>query len=343
VVPIQADAPSAGQVFVQWIGNVGGVADVQAPSTTLTMPGHDVTLTALYASNTVLLASNAVWKYHDQGVDLGVAWRAPAYNDSAWASGAAQLGYGDNDEVTLVSFGGINNDKHPTTYFRKSFVVTGNASLGDLSLGLLRDDGAVVYLNGQEVVRDNMAGGAINYGTLASTTVGGAAEDTFYTFVVSPSAMVPGTNVMAVEIHQKTLDSTDLSFAARLEGILSVDPALLDGDADGMPDGWEVEHLGSTEAGLPEIDSDGDGVLNVQEAIAGTLPNDDTSFFRIEQITPIGLSWTAVPGRTYSVDWTEDLQQPFTQIVSGLTVGSYPIHPSPSPSGNYYRLRVELE
>jgi hypothetical protein len=343
VVPIESDSASGDRVFVQWIGNVAGVADARAPATTLTMPGQDVVITSLYGSNTVLLATNAMWRYHDQGQDLGIVWRNLDYDDSAWSTGAAQLGYGDNDETTVVDYGGISTNKHPTTYFRTSFVVNSNCPWGDLSLDLLRDDGAVVYINGQEVLRDNMPSGTIDYLTRAASTVGGAAEDTFYHFVLSSSALVSGANVMAVEIHQAALNSSDLSFAARLEGILSVDPALLDGDVDGMPDGWEVDHFGSTEAGLPGVDSDGDGVLNVSEAVAGTVPTDATSFLRIEQINSAGLFWTAVPGRVYAVEWTDDLRQPFVEIASGLAVGSYPLNPPPSATTNFYRLRVELE
>jgi hypothetical protein len=148
---------------------------------------------------------------------------------------------------------------------------------------------------------------------------------------------------VAVEVHQKALNSSDLSFALRLEGSLSVDPALQDGDVDGMPDGWEIEHFGSTEAGVPGVDTDGDGMLNLDESIAGTLPTDETSFFRIEQISDTTLAWTAVPGRTYSVDWTDDLMQPFVEIASGLTGGSYTVNPQPNAAFNYYAIRVELE
>jgi|GEM_PF-2323220 len=342
-VPIQADPASTNEVFVQWIGNLARVANPQSPATTLTMPGQDVTVTALYASNAVFIATNATWKYHDQGQDLGTAWRDPGYDDSAWASGEAQLGYGDNDEATVIRYGGNSTNKYPTTYFRRSFVVNGGAVLGSLSLGLLVDDGAVVYLNGQAVLTNNMLAGLIDYQTLAATTVGGAAEDTFFPFVLSPSGLVTGTNVMAVEVHQRTLDSSDLSFAARVEGILTVALELVDGDADGMPDGWEVDNFGSTEAGLPAVDSDSDGVSNIDEFLAGTQPTNAASFFRIEQVNVTGLSWTAVPGRIYSVERTGDLRQPFNQIASGLTVGSYEFNAETNGSAYYYRIRVARE
>jgi hypothetical protein len=343
IVPIQADTASPGRVFVQWIGNVAGIANVQASNTTLIMPDRAVTVTALYSSNSVLIAENAAWKYHAQGQNLGSAWRASSYNDSAWPSGPAQLGYGENDEATLVSYGGNTTNRYPTTYFRRTFLMNASTSLGNLSLGLLRDDGAVVYLNGQEVLRDNLPAGTIDYQTLAAATVGGAAENTFFPFVLSPSALVTGTNVMAVEVHQAALNSSDLSFAARLEGFLTVSSALLDGDADGMPDGWEMDYFGSTEAGSPGVDSDGDGFLNRDEFVAGTQPTNAASFFRIGQVNSTGLFWTPVPGRIYSVEGTSDLRQPFSQIASGLTVGSYSFNAPTNGVANYYRIRVTQE
>jgi hypothetical protein len=128
-----------------------------------------------------------------------------------------------------------------------------------------------------------------------------------------------------------------------LEGFLTVSPALLDGDADGMLDGWETENFGSTEAGLPGVDSDGDGVLNLDESIAGTQPTNAASFFRIEQVSATGLSWAAVPGRNYSVEQTGDLLQPFSQIATGLTVGSYSFNAPTNGAANFYRIRVIRE
>src|SRR5205823_3627916 len=82
------------------------------------------------------------------------------FGDGSWASGPARLGFGGDGEVTMVSYGPDPNNKYVTTYFRKSFYVTNSAALTTLTLNLLRDDGAVVYLNGVEVRRDNMPAGA---------------------------------------------------------------------------------------------------------------------------------------------------------------------------------------
>src|SRR6185503_15698455 len=83
-----------------------------------------VQVTVTGVGSRVLMASNSFWRFLDDGSDQGTAWRDPAFNDSAWSSGRAQLGFGDGDEATVVSFGPNPNDKYITTYFRQAFVVT---------------------------------------------------------------------------------------------------------------------------------------------------------------------------------------------------------------------------
>ncbi|MBK5295544.1 MAG: hypothetical protein JJE40_00215, partial [Vicinamibacteria bacterium] len=131
------------------------------------------------AQSSVLVATTATWKYLDNGSNQGTAWRAPAFADSAWASGPAQLGYGDGDEATVVSFGPSSTAKYTTTYFRHAFSVASPASYQSLTLRVMRDDGVVVYLNGNEVFRSNLPTGTVTSTTLASTAVSGADESAF--------------------------------------------------------------------------------------------------------------------------------------------------------------------
>ena len=91
----------------------------------------------------------------------------------------AELGYGDFDEVTLIDFGTNALNKGVTTSFRNTSVFPNGSGIKFLELALLRDDCAVVYVNGTEVWRDNMPAGSINDLTLASSFVDGAAEDVF--------------------------------------------------------------------------------------------------------------------------------------------------------------------
>jgi hypothetical protein len=163
----------------------------------------------------VFISTGSTWKYLDNGSNQGTAWRSRSFSDSAWKSGSAQLGYGDGDEATVVSYGSNASNKYVTTYFRKSFSVADRSQVTSLKLGLLRDDGAVVYLNGTEVFRSNMDSGTVAYNTYASEAI----EDTsFYSASISPSLLVNGTNVIAVEVHQADPDSSDVSFEFQLTG-----------------------------------------------------------------------------------------------------------------------------
>lgn len=163
----------------------------------------------------VLVPRGSVWRYLDTAVDLGTAWRAPAYDDSLWPSGLTQLGFGDGDENGLVN-GGPTNQRTPTIYFRRAFNVVDPSAFTLAHTELLRDDGAVVYLNGTEIARHNMPSGAITFATLASQAVTGPDEGTYFPVAFPPGLLLAGTNVVAVEVHQASATSSDLSFDLEL-------------------------------------------------------------------------------------------------------------------------------
>lgn len=182
----------------------------------------NITVTNTVATVT-LIPTGSVWKYLDNGSDQGTAWRALAFDDRGWARGPAELGYGDTPdgrpEATVVGFGPDSNNKYITTYFRRFFNVDDPASFQSLTVRLMRDDGAVVYLNGTELFRDNMPGGTIEYTNLALNVVSTTDEFAFFTFPGNPSLLVPGINVLAVEIHQNIASSSDVSFDLELTGL----------------------------------------------------------------------------------------------------------------------------
>jgi len=153
------------------------------------------------------------WQYLDDGSDQGTAWQAENFNDNNWNSGLDELGYGDGDENTVVNSGPEN--AHPiTTYFRHTFTVTDVNSLQDLQLLVLQDDGVVVYINGVEVYRNNMPAGAIAYDTLANDDL----ENTVTSVILPASSVHNGANSIAVEMHQVSGTSSDISFALALLG-----------------------------------------------------------------------------------------------------------------------------
>lgn len=181
----------------------------------------------------VVLATGSVWKYRDNGIDPGGGWTAAAYNDNAWLSGPAQLGYGDNDEATQVEdnptpgYNPADTNRFITTWFRRSFTVPAAAAVNGLTMRFLRDDGIVVHLNGFEVWRDNMGTGAVTAATPATTSISAPAESQFTAVTLPASALtrlVDGTNLLAVEIHQQAADSSDISFDLELTASLTPQP-----------------------------------------------------------------------------------------------------------------------
>lgn len=171
-----------------------------------------------------LIPTGDTWKYLDDGSDQGTAWQALGFDDSTWSAGPAQLGYGDGDEATVVSYGPDPDNKYITTYFRRTFDVVDASSIGALALHLLRDDGVVVYLNGTEIFRSNMPPGPIDYMTAADSAIGGYAEDTFHVWGVDPDLLTTGDNVLAVEIHQVSGTSSDISLNLKLVGTVLAPP-----------------------------------------------------------------------------------------------------------------------
>ena len=91
-----------------------------------------------------LVARDAEWRYMDDGSNQGALWRSPIFDDSSWSSGAAQLGYGDGDEETVVNCGptspACNEGNFATTYFRHTFEIDDVSLLTEPEITLLRDD-----------------------------------------------------------------------------------------------------------------------------------------------------------------------------------------------------------
>ncbi|HEY6162309.1 MAG TPA: Ig-like domain-containing protein [Bacteroidia bacterium] len=165
------------------------------------------------------ISAGSTWRYLDNGSNQGTAWRSMSFDDASWKTGNAQLGYGDGDETTVMGYGPSSSNKYITTYFRKKFNVSNTTGITGLELDLLRDDGAVVYLNGTEIFRSNMPTGTISYNTLSNTNVNGSAESAFAVANLGAGALITGDNIISVEIHQQSVQSSDISFDLRLKTV----------------------------------------------------------------------------------------------------------------------------
>jgi trimeric autotransporter adhesin len=167
---------------------------------------------------TDLVVVGAVWSYLDTGVAPAANWNTVGFDDSGWLSGAAELGSAEGDEATVMNRVAFSHRVH---YLRRGFVVANPSAYEGLELALLVDDGAAVYLNGVELVRQNLPAGPLTNTTNAITNVWQRNLETAYTtYSVPASGLVAGVNVLAVSVHN-AINTTvsDVSFNLSLEGI----------------------------------------------------------------------------------------------------------------------------
>jgi len=152
-----------------------------------------------------LLPAGSEWKYEDGEADLGVAWRAPDFHDSAWSGGSAPLGYGMERLATVV-----RQSTRPTLYLRRSFEVPDPAKVQDLLLEVWYDDAVAIFLNGHRIASEHLPD-AFTASTLAMEPVvhHGLNQSTI---PVDPGLLRTGRNVLAVEVHQAQPAGVDLRF-----------------------------------------------------------------------------------------------------------------------------------
>ena len=269
-----------------------------------------------------LVDQRRVWNYLDDGTNQGTEWRDPNFEDRVWSAGPAPLGYGNDNEATLISFGSDPDNKRETTYFRTTFEVADESLVKGLLLRYLMDDGMAVYLNGIEVFRKNLAADA-PHDAFATATVSDFNELYYEPVSLDPSALVTGKNTLAVEVHQASLTSSDLAFDLELSATVSSviqrgrivvleSEAPADSDNDGMLDSYE-RTFGLT-VGIDDsaLDPDRDGHTNLQESWAYTDPFDPNSRLRVTAISisegTVDLDFTSVAGITYRLENSTNLE-----------------------------------
>lgn len=161
----------------------------------------------------VVVPLGSEWAYLDNGSDPGPDWIEENFDDSTWKYGPAEFGYGDDDEATEID---NSSTSYPTYYFRHEFEPDEVFDDSEATIRLRRDDGAIVYLNGVEVMRSNMADGLVSHSDFADGVVGD--EDEYVTMVIAPSLLIDGDdNILAVEVHQANGTSSDVSFDLELK------------------------------------------------------------------------------------------------------------------------------
>lgn len=154
-----------------------------------------------------LLHTNVEWKYLEATSEPAAGWQLPSFDDSAWKVGRGGIGYGDDDDSTVVPV-------VKAIYLRTTFDVVHKDSIFQLLLDIDYDDAFVAYLNGKEVARSSNIDGEFPF---FDAILGGVHEAVLYNggqperHILDTLDLLQGKNLLAVQVVNEGLGSTDLS------------------------------------------------------------------------------------------------------------------------------------
>ncbi len=184
-----------------------------------------------------LVSLTNTWRYSTNDLD-GTPWPTPGFADAAWPVGQgllwadARSGAPNPDLQPIGSQLPVNPATglpFPTYYFRTWFDFTGDRPDVRLLFTNYIDDGAVFYLNGSEIYRNNLpaAPETIRHATLATgfNCDGDATCPIIFSLAGEGlTNLLTGRNLLAVEVHNYSADSPDLTLGSSLT--LLVPPTL---------------------------------------------------------------------------------------------------------------------
>ena len=150
--------------------------------------------TAVYNSDT--------WQYFIGNSEPPSNWMTVGFNDANWQSGKGGIGYGDEDDETIIE---------PTyaLYLRHSFTIVDVAAIERLILQADYDDAFVAYLNGVEIARANILGNPPKFNTEtfndheATLYQNNTLESTFLSKEEIANLLRPNENVLAISVHNR--------------------------------------------------------------------------------------------------------------------------------------------
>ncbi len=197
--------------------------------------------------------------------ELPADWTSVDFDDSAWLSGIGGVGYGDDDDNTIIATSTVS------VYVRYSFSITDVSAIETLLLDMDFDDSFVAYLNGTEIARVNL--GAPGSTTFYDQFSDGLHEANLYNgeqpsrFTIDSTVLkelITGENSLCIEVHNDNINSSDLSSNAFLHaGINNANSYF-----NAVPF-WFIEPL-SYESELPimVINTNGQTILNDPRIVA---------------------------------------------------------------------------
>jgi uncharacterized repeat protein (TIGR01451 family) len=177
-------------------------------------------------SNTVpiLGLTTAFWRYNQSAAYFNNAWAASNFVDTGWSGpGRALLAVESAASITPLIGTSLSLGR-TSYYFRTWFHMPTNFPPGTLLRATtMIDDGAVIFINGQQVQRVRMTSGNYGPNTFANAQPpvnSDASQEFFYWFAATN--LVRGSNVIAAEVHQINAGSSDIVWGMALDALVPV-------------------------------------------------------------------------------------------------------------------------
>ena len=168
------------------------------------------------------LALGAQWKITPGTEEPPADWYQPDFDDSAWTAATTPVGYGEGETedggTTMTEMRG----NHISVYMRTEFTIPDPMNIGTLRFYAAYDDGFIVYLNGTRIHIENMrtSGEDIQdtFDARARSsrerTSSGQADINMLDFM---DLLIAGTNVIAIQAHNSSVNSSDFYIAPVLQ------------------------------------------------------------------------------------------------------------------------------
>lgn len=164
----------------------------------------------------LVLRGSSGWRYRETRSEPPAQWKALAFDDSSpaateWQACTLPAGFAFSGINTTLGYGPSSSDKTKAYYFRKKFTVADPSRITALTFNVRRDDGVVMWLNNDSLATAVSANGTFNAPyTYAGLAPNSTDSNTYFSYPIPVSKLVTGENILAVELHQTTVSSSDV-------------------------------------------------------------------------------------------------------------------------------------
>ncbi len=226
-----------------------------------------------------LVSQGAIWRYKRGDSQPPATWAEADFDDSDWPSGPSGFGYGDNDDATVIS--GV-----PSIYVRTPFFIDNLDALRQVVVHIDFDDSFVAYINGHEIARQNLGnpGDFVPFDRLADVDHEALLYQNLPPLRIDVDDLAvlnQGQNVLAVQVHNVSIGSSDMSLIPFLSVSTSTPPENLAGTPEflNLPNSFVHTNFKLKSAGETVRLFDAAGAL-IDSVRTPALP-EDISFARL--------------------------------------------------------------